>query len=92
MMGGATLYLDGTVFAIFAADALWLKSDAECDMLWDAEGCERFTFSFKNGKDGSMNYRRAPDAVYDDADALLNWAEVALQAGVRSASKKKPKR
>lgn len=31
MMGGATLYLDGTIFAIVAADALWFKADPASD-------------------------------------------------------------
>ncbi len=88
MMGGATLYLDGTVFAIVDDDALWFKSDAVSDAIWDAEGCIRFTFDM-GGKTGSMNYRRAPDDVYDDADAMQHWAAIAVEAGVRAPKKKK---
>ena len=36
MMGGATLYLDGTIFGIMVDGELWLKSDAEADPIWDA--------------------------------------------------------
>jgi DNA transformation protein and related proteins len=88
MMGGATLYCDGTVFAIVALDALWLKADKVSDAVWDAEGCARFTFEM-NGKTGSMNYRRAPDDVYDDADELRRWGALALEAGRRAPVKKK---
>jgi DNA transformation protein and related proteins len=87
MMGGATLYLDGTVFAIVDDDALWLKADKESDAIWDAEGCARFTFDM-GGKTGSMNYRRAPDDCYDDADALRRWAMLAREAGARVPPKK----
>jgi DNA transformation protein and related proteins len=90
MMGGATFYLDGTVFAIIAMDALWFKADKVSDAIWDAEGCERFTFEM-NGKTGSMNYRRAPDDVYDDAEAMQHWAGIAVAAGAW-APKKKPKK
>ena len=90
MMGGATFYLDGTVFAIIAMDALWFKADKVSDAIWDAEGCERFTFEM-NGKTGSMNYRRAPDDVYDDAEAMQHWAAIAVAAGAR-APVKKPKK
>jgi DNA transformation protein and related proteins len=90
MMGGATLYCDGTVFAIIAMDALWFKGDEENDAIWDAEGCERFTYEFANGRVGSMNYRRAPDDVHDDADALRHWGRLGLEAG-RRAPPKKPK-
>ncbi len=88
MMGGATLYLDGTVFAIIADDALWFKADAQSDAAWDAAGCARFTFSM-GGKTGSMNYRRAPDDCCDDADALRRWAGLALEAGRRAPARKR---
>lgn len=94
MMGGATLYLDGTIFALIGFEALWFKADAQSDAAWDAAGCDRFTYDFGNGRVGSMNYRRAPDEVYDDADALREWAALALAAGLRAPAKKsrrKPK-
>jgi DNA transformation protein len=90
MMGGATLYCDGTVFAIIATDMLWFKADKVSDAVWDEAGCERFTFDM-NGKIGSMNYRRAPDDVHDDADALRHWAGLGLEAG-RRAPPKKPRK
>ncbi len=92
MMGGATLYLDGVTFAIIGLDQFWLKADAETDAVWDAAGCERFSYTFKDGRTGTMNYRRAPDEVHDDAGVLLQWAALALEAGRRAAAKKKPKR
>lgn len=88
MMGGATLYCDGTVFAIIAMDTLWFKADKVSDAEWDAAGCERFTFDM-NGKAGSMNYRRAPDAVHDDADELRRYGALGLDAGLRAPTKKK---
>ena len=87
MMGGATLYLDGTVFAILDEGELWFKSDAEVDAVWDSEGCERFTYP-----GGTMNYRRAPLDVYDDPEAMQRWASLALEAGLRGGAKKKPRK
>lgn len=89
MMGGATLYLDGTVFAIVTDDGLWLKADAQSDALWDDAGCPRFSYQ-RDGEVATMNYRRAPDEVYDDADEMRRWADPAVAAGLR-APKKKPK-
>lgn len=92
MMGGATLYLDGVAFAIVGEDQLWLKADAQSDAIWDAEGCERFTYTFKNGRVGTMNYRRAPLDVHDDLEAMQRWARLALEAGTRAAAAKKPRK
>jgi DNA transformation protein len=92
MMGGATLYLDGIVFAILLDGELWLKSDADGDAIWDAHGCDRFTFAFKDGKVETMNYRRAPADVYDDAEAMQQWARLAGEAGARAAAKKRPRK
>lgn len=89
MMGGATLYLDGTVFAIISQDGLlWFKADKASDATWDAAGCERFTYDM-GGKTGSMNYRRAPDDCHDDAEVLQRWAALALAAGLRAPKKRK---
>lgn len=88
MMGGATLYLDGTIFAIMVDGELWLKSDAEADAVWDTVSRERFTVTFKDGTVDSMNYRRAPSDVYDDADELQRWVSVSLEAGRRRVVKK----
>lgn len=93
MMGGRTLYLDGTVFSIIADDELWFKADAFSDAAWDEAGCPRFTYTMGEGRTGTMNYRRAPDDVHDDSEALLRWAALALEAGRRGPAKKprKPK-
>ena len=92
MMGGATLYLDGIVFAILHEGEIWLKADAETDAIWDAEGCERFSMTFKDGRVDTMNYRRAPSDVYDEPEAMQRWAKLAIDAGLRGAAKKKPRK
>ncbi len=85
MMSGATLYCDGTVFAIVTRDALWFKADKTSDADWDAVGAERFSMIDKNGVTKSMNYRRASDDCYDDADVLREWGSLAVAAGRRVA-------
>lgn len=92
MMGGATLYCDGTVFAILDDDELWFKADAQSDPLWEDAGCERFTFTMRDRRIVSMNYRRAPADVYDDPDAMLHWARLALAAGQRAPTKPRRKK
>ena len=91
MMGAATLYLDGIVFAV-VEEELWFKSDAQSDAQWDEAGCDRFTFTGKDGRTEVMNYRRAPEAVYDDPDEMQLWARLAVDAGARAAAKKRPRK
>jgi DNA transformation protein len=92
MMGGATLYLDGTIFAILDEDEVWFKADDETNAIWDSEGCERFSVTFKDGTVDTMNYRRAPTDVYDDPEAMQLRARLAVEAGLRGAAKRKPRR
>jgi DNA transformation protein len=92
MMGGGTLYVDGTIFAIIDEGELWFKADAESDAIWDREKCPRFSVTFKDGRVDTMNYRRAPTDVYDDPEAMRRWAGIALEAGLRGAAKKRPKK
>ncbi|WP_022684848.1 TfoX/Sxy family protein [Sphingomonas phyllosphaerae] len=92
MMGGATLYLDGIVFAIVDGDgSLWFKGDAESDATWDAAGCARFTYERGDGRVASMNYRRAPEDCYDDVETLREWALLGAAAGRRAPAKRRKK-
>lgn len=89
MMGGATLYLDGTIFAILDEGEIWFKADDQTNAVWDAEGWERFSVTFKDGRVDTMNYRRGPADVYDEPEAMRRWAKLAVEAGLRGAAKKK---
>lgn len=91
MMGAATLYLNGTIFAVLDDSQIWFKADKDSEAEWDAAGCERFTFIARDGRVETMNYRRAPDDVYDDADEMQRWARLAVAAGLRGATKKRKK-
>ena len=91
MMGGATLYVDGTIFAILDESEIWFKADEETNAVWDAEGCDRFRVVFKDGTVDSMNYRRAPAEVYDDPEVMQRWARLALEAGARRVIKRRPR-
>ena len=93
MMGGATLYCDGTIFAILSQDQLWFKADGTSDATWDAQDCPRISFDMPTKGTVSMNYRRAPEDVYDDPEARARWAALALEPGRRApVRKKKPRK
>ncbi len=90
MMGAATLYCDGQIFAVVDESDIWFKSDATSNPVWDEAGCDHFTFTGSDGRTERMNYRRGPADVHDDPDAMREWAALGLAAGLR-APRKKPK-
>lgn len=91
MMGVATLYFQDRIFATVDDEAIWFKADAVSNPIWEEAGCDRFSFE-SGGKIEHMNYRRAPDDAYDDADALRRWAGLAIEAGQRAPAKRPKKK
>jgi DNA transformation protein and related proteins len=90
MFGGAGIYLDGVMVALWA-DELFLKADTQSQPLFQAEGLGPFIYE-KDGKPYAMSYWQAPDAVYDDPDEALRWGTIALEAARRSNRAKRGKR
>ena len=91
MMGGRTLYCDGTVFALVAAGELYLKADnlnraVFTDCGWPA-------FRPNPDEPGTMSYYLVPANVLENRDELVRRAGEALAAGHRAQAKKagKPK-
>ncbi len=76
MMGGATFYCDGQVFAILSSKGeVYLKAKGAFAKALDAEGSHIF------GMDGkTMGYWTLPDAALDDPDLARDWAQRALDA------------
>lgn len=86
MFGGAGIYADGFMFALVAEDVIYLKAGPQNEPDFVREGLPQFTYTGKNGKRAMMSYRRMPDRLYDDPDALASWARAAL-AVARDARK-----
>lgn len=103
MFGGAGLYADGVMFALWSSGGtLYLKIDEHNEPDFVREGLPSFAPVMKSGKHAVMPYRQMPDRLYDDPDELAEWAARALAAAERSkrgparprratAAKSKPK-
>jgi len=87
MFGGHGIYIDGLFMAIIAWDELYLKADDISKAAFDAESCAPFVYS-KDGKEMTMNYRRAPDEAMDAPHLMLPWARRAVEAALRSRAAK----
>ena len=78
MFGGCGVYADGVMFALEAGGALYLKSDDSTARAFEEEGCEPFSYETRDGRRVVTSYRRAPDRLLDDPEAMAQWADAAL--------------
>lgn len=74
MMGGLTLYFNGTVFAILDRDSvLFLKAKGAFAEELEKAGSRQFAFGDKR-----MCYWTMPEAALDDPELASDWAKQAL--------------
>jgi DNA transformation protein len=90
MFGGHVIYCEGTVFALVANNALYLKADDHNRPAFEARGLEAF-HPFEDAN-AVMQYYEAPPEMFEDPKALLDWAGGAVAAGRRAKAKKKPRK
>ena len=88
MFGAAGVYIDGDIVALVADDVLFLKADATTQPSFTSEGCGPFTYMTKDGAHTLNTYWRAPDRLFDDIDAMHQFARTALAVSRRAPAKK----
>ncbi len=91
MFGGAGVFYDGVMFGLVAGEQLYFKVDDTNRQSYEDEDCEPFTYSARNNKRAVMSYYQIPDFLYDEPDALVEWARSAVDVALR-ADAKKPKK
>ncbi|MBL8311060.1 MAG: TfoX/Sxy family protein [Burkholderiales bacterium] len=87
MFGGTGFSMDGKTFAIIAFDQLWLKADDEARGVFEAAGCDIFTYD-ADGKTRTMGYYTVPPDAMESAALMKPWAELAWGAALRAAAGK----
>jgi DNA transformation protein and related proteins len=87
MFGGHGLYARGVMFALVADDELFLKADDTGRPRFLEAGCTPFVYESPKGP-MEMSYFRPPDAAHEDAEAMLPWARLALDAALRAQAAK----
>jgi DNA transformation protein and related proteins len=85
MFGGYCLYCDGTVFALIANGAVYLKADDQNRPDFQAAGIAPFR-PFED-QDVVMQYYAAPPEIYENPDDLRRWVLPAIAAGRRTKPK-----
>jgi len=91
MFGGLCLWHEGLPFALVIDETLYLKVDEENRPDFTARGLPQFSYTTKTGRTTVMSYARAPEEVFDDPDAFVQWARGAIGAARRAAAVKSAK-
>lgn len=85
MFGGHGISTGGLTLALLAdlgrGPTLWLKAGPDTRALFEAVGCERFTYQAK-GKDRHLGFYSAPGEAMESAREMVPWAHLALQAAL----------
>jgi DNA transformation protein len=91
MFGGYGIYRQGLMFALVSDDVLYLKVDDRNRPAYEAAGTGPFTYDGK-GRTVTLPYWEAPSDLFDDADAMIEWAKGAFAAALRARKPGKPVR
>lgn len=90
MFGGHGLYVDEVFIAIIIGDDLFLKTDEQNRLAFEAAGCRPFEFQTAEGKKVAMSYWSAPAEAMDSPAQMLPWARQALASALRARASKPP--
>ena len=92
MFGAGAVYAHGLIFALLDDGVVWLKADELNAPLLQAAGSRQFTYPTKGGETMSMAYWSLPDGALDDPDEAVAWARRSIDAALRKAAAKKPRK
>lgn len=90
MFGGYGLFSRGLMYGLLDDEELFLKVDDQSRSAFAGAGCRQWIYP---GPRGPMpgGYFRPPDEAHEDAEAMLPWAQLALDAAARKAAAKAAK-
>lgn len=91
MFGGYGIYQRDTMFAIIVDEQLYFKADDITCREFTEQGLLPFTYASR-GKTITMQYYEAPPEVFEEPEAMQNWAQQAIQAALRTKRDKKSSR
>lgn len=94
MFSGAGLFRDGLMFGLVTRDTLHFKVGDGNRADYLAAGAKPFTYQRQGAAATLTSYYEVPAAVFDDPDALVEWARAAYSAARAkgAAAKRKSRR
>jgi DNA transformation protein len=92
MFGGGAVYAHGLIFALLDDGVVWLKADEVNSPALQTAGARQFTYPTKDGKEMTMAYWSLPESALDAPAEAVDWARQSIDAALRKAAAKKPRR
>jgi DNA transformation protein len=92
MFGGHGIYHRGTMFALIAEDALYIKTDEINRPEFVALGLGPFVFKSKDGEAMTLSYCSVPDDALESPAVMAEWARSGYACALRAAAKKTKKK
>ena len=83
MFGGHGIYQDDCMFALIADDRLYFKTDSTTRSEFEAKDLSPFTYVAR-GKTVALHYFEAPPEVFEESEAMRDWAQKAYGAALRA--------
>lgn len=84
MFGGHGIYLDDLFIALLMREGrLFLKVDARSLPVFEAAGCDPFTYE-RAGATARLGYYAPPEEAFDSPAQMRPWARLALEAALRA--------
>lgn len=83
MFGVGGLFCNGTMFAVVAGEAVFLKTDetSRRDFLRERSG--PFVYRVREGREIVTSYYELPTRLFDDPDEAVEWARRAYAIALR---------
>jgi DNA transformation protein len=88
MFGKTGVFLDGVMFGMVTENMLYLRVDDHNRVAFQEAAAFPPLNYEKKGNSIDLAFWRAPERLFDEPDALVAWARVALAAARRVAAKR----
>jgi DNA transformation protein and related proteins len=91
--GGEGICVDEVMIGMVFSDVIYFKTDEQTRKAFVAEKCKPFSFLKRStGETVVTTWFALPDRLYDEPDALAEWARAALAVARNSPTEQKKRR
>lgn len=83
------VYFGETMFGLVTGERIYFKTDEQSRKAFEREGSSTLTYVARNGERIVTSYWEIPERLYDEPDALAEWARRAYEVALASPTAKR---